>query len=184
MLRNNLSTFVRTLRRDMAQATVVKSVSGTAFLQYPFSGYVGAAGAECGQQRKYDYPYCQGRHFVYHPRSHLYYILFPLRGRIRPIFLRQEPNAEGKFTRLTSNTSYPSCSSYASGELVLDNVKWISGTYSVPYFNIDTFSRGKTQQPADGTHYYRAEQCSRHERSDRRNVRYADGILRGIYETE
>ena len=79
MLRNNLSTFVRTLRRDMAQATVVKSVSGTAFLQYPFSGYVGAAGAECGQQRKYDYPYCQGRHFVYHPRSHLYYILFPLR---------------------------------------------------------------------------------------------------------
>ena len=74
MLRNNLSTFVRTLRRDMAQATVVKSVSGTASCNTR-----SPVGAECGQQRKYDYPYCQGRHFVYHPRSHLYYILFPLR---------------------------------------------------------------------------------------------------------
>ncbi len=139
MLRNNLSTFVRTLRRDMAQATVVKSVScntRSPVTLVQLAQNVDSSGNMIIRTVKED--------TLYTIQEATYITYCFLCGTDTANISPSGAKRGGKIYRLTSNTSYPSCSSYASGELVLDNVKWISGTYSVPYFNIDTFSRGKT----------------------------------------
>ena len=143
MLRNNLSTFVRTLRRDMSQATVVKSVSGAA------SCNANSAVTLAQLAQNVDSSGTLIISTVWEDsssttREATYITYCFLCGADTTNISPPGAKRGGKIYRLTSNTSYPSCRSYASGELVLDNVKWISGTYSVPYFNIDTFSRGKT----------------------------------------
>ena len=143
MLRNNLSTFVRTLRRDMSQATVVGSVSKAASCNtrspvklVQLAQNVDSSGNMIIRTVKEDtlYTIQEATYITY------CFLCGTDTANISP------PGAKrgGKIYRLTSNTSYPSCSRYTSGELVLDNVKWISGTYSVPYFGIDTISRNWT----------------------------------------
>ena len=143
MLRNNLSTFVRTLRRDMSQATVVKSVSKEASCNtrspvtlVRLAQNVDSSGNMIIRTVKED--------TLYTIQEATYITYCFLCGTDTTNISPSGAKRGGKIYRLTSNTSYPSCRSYASGELVLDNVKWISGTYSVPYFNIDIFSRDKT----------------------------------------
>lgn len=143
MLRNNLSTFVRTLRRDMAQATVVKSVSGAASCNA--SSAVTLAQLAQNVDSSGNLIISTVREDSSSTTREATYITYCfLCGTDTTNISPSGAKRGGKIYRLTSNTSYPSCRNYTSGDLVLDNVKWISGSYAVPYFGRDTISRSLT----------------------------------------
>ena len=147
MLRNNLSTFLRTLRTDMAQASRVDRVSGAAACNsssavtlLELAQNVDSSGNRIISSVSEK----QGILSVYSPRSATYITYCFRCGTDSSGVQPSGAKRGGKIYRLTSSSDYLSCSNYASGDLVLDNVKWISGSYSVPYFGIDDISRSCT----------------------------------------
>ena len=146
MLRNNLSTFLRTLRRDINQSTRVDYVggavscssSGVALLQ--LAQNVDSAGnalifsvtnsaATSSPAVKY-ITYCF------------------LCGSDTANIVPSGAKRGGAIYRLESGSKYTigdgACSSLASSNLLLNNVKYISGSYPVPWFSADAISRTDT----------------------------------------
>ena len=143
ILRNNLSSFVRTLRNDLAHATTVNTRSITT----PCATGNGSALFDVIQNiDKNNQPVISGVSGGW-----------PMPVMTTPVYITYcfvcgsdtqniSPSGAtrgGKIYRKISTTSLPRCSSYQKNELVLDNVKYLSeGTgYPVPFFRIDPISR-------------------------------------------
>lgn len=142
LLRNNLSSFVRTLRRDMAQATIVSTVSAAAKCSTsPVVLLKLAQNVDRSGNLIIDSIY-EGSDEENLKAKYITYCF--VCGTDKQNISPSGATRGGKIYRMEEEDDYPSCSSYSSNDLVLDNVKYISGNYSVPYFGLDVFSRNWT----------------------------------------
>lgn len=143
MLRNNLSMFMRTLRKDMAQATYVETMADTLSLNnsnpvtlLKVAQNVDSKGQAVSSSLTPKWiTYCFTRGSD--------------NSRINP----EGAYRGGAIYRLEGDDSFPACSS-SEGNMVLNNVKYIpsgaDGTnYPVPLFALNPFSRDHTKSLLD-----------------------------------
>ena len=155
MLRNNLSTFMRTLRRDMTEASYVPEdgIAGeltlnntTPVVLLKLAKNVDSQGASIGSGARFNNNDL--------PAEFVTYCFVRGSDHEAPI-VPATAYRGGKIYRLTSSTQFPSCSaaSLTTDTLLLDNVKYISPsatftastdntsfTYQVPLFKRNAFS--------------------------------------------
>ena len=146
MLRNNLSMFVRSLRSDIMQSSQVYYVGGAAscadsavaLLQIgqnaDYNGQAIISSIDSGEQTLIAAPS---------------YITYCFKcGADKENIVPSDATRGGKIYRIETTTR-PSdintaCLNISEDNLVLDNVKYISGDYHVPYIGADSFSNSWT----------------------------------------
>lgn len=145
MLRNNLSTFLRTLRQDMSKATAVKQVAGT------LSSGLGTGAVvllQIGQGVDADGKAVTPARGTLTTTQTVTYCF--VRGTDQQNITPSAAYRGGKIYRLTNKTissgtySYPACTGLSDSNLVLGNVKYIpstAGNYPVPSFTQHDLSR-------------------------------------------
>lgn len=139
MLRNNLSMFMRTLRKDMSQSTYVQSIRGA----------LGSVGTEpvvlLQTAQNVD---SQGQTITTSSTGALtpkWITYCFVRGNDNTNITPVDAYRGGAIYRYENNTRFANASDCASGgELVLDNVKYIPGGWPVPLFVLNDFSRNHT----------------------------------------
>lgn len=122
MLRNNLSTFARTLRNDLEQASYIRDIAGEltvsntdGLVLMKLAGNVEADGTALANETASYVTYCFQR------------------GSVSDGVVPNGAYIGGKIYRLEKDSTYPTCESLSSKDLVLDNVKYIPANNSVNY---------------------------------------------------
>ncbi len=144
MLRNNLSLFVRTLRADLTRATRVDYVSGAASCSSS-----GVALLQLAQNVDREdnvvvrsVTDSDGNTVTYDGKYVTYCFVC---GTNTNDIVPSGATRDGKIYRLEEDEPYSTgntaCKNFSADNLLLNNVKYISGDYPVPLFAVDTMSR-------------------------------------------
>ena len=135
MLRNNLSSFMRTLRNDLAEASVLNiSADGTGTRKL----------LEIGKNIKTKLNATDADEAIVGTDISKITYCF-VEGTDTANIAPADAKRGGEIYRFESDSEYSDCDNLSKGKLVLGNVKSIpSGAYIVPSFKRNIFSRGQS----------------------------------------